>query len=225
MMVTAATMMLFFVCQFFSLDTLALHGCDQLLAGQLIPGRGDQGSLSIVLANQRNGSIKFFLLDVAGTGQNDGGGSFDLIIIELAKVLHIHLYLACIRNGHSIAQFHIVTGNLLHSCHNIGQLAHTAGLNDHPIGIKLLNHFLQCFTEITHQAAANTAGVHFCDVDTGILQKAAVNADLTKFIFDEHQLLSLVALLDHFLDKCCFASTKKTGINIDFCHKSHTFIK
>ena len=87
----------------------------------------------------------------------------------------------------------------------------------------LLDNLSQSLAKITHQTAANTAGVHFGDVDTGILQKTAVNTDFTELIFNEHQLLALVGLRDHLFDQGCFAGTQKAGININF-HRLHLLL-
>ena len=85
----------------------------------------------------------------------------------------------------------------------------------------LVNNLLQCFSEISHQGAADTAGVHLGNVDAGILQEAAVNSDLAKLVFNQHQVLTGISLRDHFLNESGLTRTQKTGINIDFCHITH----
>ena len=195
------------------------HGLQHLRARQFAPGGRHQGRLLIMLPQQSHRCIQFCLGDHVGTRQNDRGGGFDLIIIELTEVLHINLDLTGISHCHCIAQLHILAGYLFHRCHHIGQLAHSGGLNDDPIGMILLDYLVQCLAKVTHQRAADTAGVHLRNVDARLLEKATVNADLTEFIFDENQLLTAVGFLDHFLDQCGLAGSKKTGINIDFSHK------
>ena len=85
----------------------------------------------------------------------------------------------------------------------------------------LSDNLLQSFAEIANQTAADTAGIHFGNVNTGILQKAAIDTNLTKLILDQYQLLTAVALRDHLLDQRCLTSAKEAGININFCHKTH----
>ena len=179
---------------------LAVHGFQQLLTGQLMPGCGNEHGFCIVRAEQRNRRIQFILGDGIGTGQNDRSGSFHLIVIKLAKVFHVNLDLACVHNRHGAAQLHCVTCHFLYRRDHIGQLTHAGGLDHDPVGGVLCDHLLQCLAEVAHQRAADTAGVHFLNVDTCLLQKAAVNADLTKFVFDQHQFLACISLLDHFLD-------------------------
>ncbi len=80
--------------------------------------------------------------------------------------------------------------------------------------------------EVAHQRAADAAGVHLGDVDARVLEEAPVDADFAELVFDEDQLLSLVALGDHFFDERGLASAQKAGVDIDFCHdKIHLLYK
>ena len=172
-----------------------------------------------MLPDQGYGSIQLGLGHRVGTGQDDGGSGFDLVIVELTKVLHIDLDLTGIADSHGIAQSHIFVGDLLHSADNIGEFANTGGFDDDPVGIILCDDLLQGLAEVTHQRAADAAGVHLGDIDAGILQEAAVDADLAELIFDEHQLLACIGLLDHLFDEGSLAGSQKAGVNIDFCHR------
>ena len=218
-------MLLFHLCQIHSNLCLSFHCLHQLGAGKLVPGCGDNGSLCIMLPEHCNSRIQLLLGNAVSTGQDDGGGGFNLVVIELSKVLHIHLYLASIHHGNSAIQGNILICDLLHSGNHIGQLANTGGFNHNTVGVVLTDNLGQSLTEIAHQAAADTAGVHLGDVNAGILQKSTVNADLAKFVFNQHQLLACVGLRYHFLNQCGLAGTQKAGINIDFCHFLHTFLQ
>ena len=77
---------------------------------------------------------------------------------------------------------------------------------------------LERLGEVADQRAADAAGVHFGDLDTGVLQKAAVNGDLAELVLDEHELLSLVALVDELADKSGLARTEEAGKNVYSCH-------
>ena len=196
----------------------ALHGFLQLHAGQLIPGGGDNSSIGVVLFQHFHGSIQLLLGNRIRTGQDDAGSGLHLVIIELAKVLHIDLHLVGVYYGYGTAQNHIFTGNLFNSANHVGQFAHAGGFDNNAVGMVIADDLVQSLTKIAHQAAANTTGVHFRDIDTGFLQKAAVNADLTELIFDQHQFFALVAFLDHLLDQSSFTGTQETGVNINLCH-------
>ena len=204
--------------QFLGQGYLTVHSLQQLSAGQFVPGGGNDGSVGIMLAQHFHGLVQLGLGNGIGTGQDNGSGGFHLVVIELTEVLHVDLHLAGIYHSHGVAQSHIVGGDLLHSTNDIGQLAHTGGFDDDAVRMVLVNNLGQSLTEVTHQAAADAAGIHFGDVDAGILQETAINADLTEFIFDQNQFLTCIGFLDHFLDQGRFTCSEESGVNVDFCH-------
>ena len=174
------------LCQFLGQCGLAFHGLQQLLTGQFIPGSGDDGGIGIVLPQHLHSLIQLGLRNGIGTGQDDGGCGLHLVVVEFTEVLHIDLHLAGIHHSNGIAQGHIVGGNLFHSTDDIGQLAYTGRFDDNPVGMVLIYDLGQSLAEITHQTAADAAGVHFGNIDTRVLEETAVDADLTKFIFDKN---------------------------------------
>ena len=238
MMAMAAVVLMLFVFIVVMMMVLMLHLCQlrrhrrhtfhrlhQLSAGQFGPGRRHQRGMVVMLPDQGNGSIQLSLRDRIGAGQDNGGGGLDLVVVELAKVLHIDLDLTGIRHRNSIAQNHIFICDFFYSSNHIRQLAHTGGFDHDPVRIILTDNLFQRLTEIAHQTAADAAGIHFCNVDARILQKAAVNTDLTELILNEHQLFTLIGLLDHFLNQRRFPRAEKPGVNIDFCHAKHLLYK
>ena len=204
---------------------LPLHSVQQLCPGKLPPGGRNNGCLVIVLPQHGHGGIQLSLGDGIGTGENDGRGSLHLVVIELTEVFHIHLDLTGIHHSHGMAKSNVLVHNLLHRADHIGQLAHTGGLNEDPVGMVRVNHLDQSLSEVAHQRAADAAGVHLGDVDARVLQESAVNADLTEFVLNEYQLLPLIALLNHFFDQGRFSGAQEPGVNIDFCHGIHLLYK
>ena len=108
--------------------------------------------------------------------------------------------------------------HVLNGIHNVGQFSDTGGLDDDAVRPELIQDLTQGCFKITHQRAADTAGVHLVDLDTGILQESAVNPDLPEFIFNQYDLLPLQGFFNQFFDQCCFSGAKKAGDNIYFCH-------
>ena len=212
-------------CQFTGERCLALHGIDHLLTGQFFPGRGNDGSNLIQLTDQFHSFIQLGRSDTAGTGKDDGGSGLDLVVVELAEILAVYLDLVGVRHSHSIAERHFCIGDLVDSGDHIRQLTNTGGFDDDPVGMIFSNHLLQSLAEIAHKAAADTAGVHFGNVDAGFLQETAIDADLTELIFNEHQFLALIALSDHLFDERSLTGAKEAGINIDFSHSMHLLYK
>ena len=218
-MIMIMIMMVMFMLQFFqggSNGSFTLHSGDQLCSGQLTPGSCNHGSVFIMFPEHSNSLIQLVLRNGISSGEDNGSRCLDLVVVELTEVLHINLDLTGIGNCHSIAQLY--TLYFFYRADDIGQLAHTGGFNDHTVRMILRDHLLQSLTKVTNQAAANTAGVHLGNIDTGILQETAVNTDLAELILDQHQLLSAVTFRDHFLNQCRFSGAQKAGINIDFGH-------
>ena len=182
------------------------------------PGSGDDGSLCIVLSQQLHGSIQLLLRDGIGTGQDDGGSRLDLVVVELTEVLAVDLHLTGVNHSYGVTQGHFLVGHLVHSTDDIGQLANAGGLNQNPVRMVLVNHLLQSLAEVAHQGAADAAGVHLGDVDAGILQETAVNADLAEFVLNQNQLLTGIGLFDHFLNEGGLACTQEATVNINFGH-------
>ena len=219
MLLMIMMMVVMFMLQFFqggSNGSFTLHSGDQLRSGQLTPGSCNHGSVFIMFPEHSDGLIQLILRNGISSGEDNGSRCLDLVVVELTEVLHINLDLTGIGNCHSIAQLY--TLYFFYRADDIGQLAHTGGFNDHTVRMILRDHLLQSLTKVTNQAAANTAGVHFGNIDTGILQETAVNTDLAELILDQHQLLSAVTFRDHFLNQCRFSGAQKAGINIDFGH-------
>ena len=195
-----------------------LHGLQDLLSGELVPGRGDDGGHSVMLPQQGHHLVQLLLLHAGGAAEDDGAGVFDLVIEKLAEVFHIHFALAGVGHGGKAVEDGVFHIQVFHRADHIGKLAHAGGLDEDPVGMILLHHLAQRLAEIAHQTAADAAGVHLGDVDARILQKAAVDADLAEFVFDEHQLLALIGLPDQLFNERGLACAQKAGENVDLGH-------
>ena len=77
--------------------------------------------------------------------------------------------------------------------------------------------------EVPHQRAADAPGVHLGDLHPGVLEEAAVNADLTELVFDENDLLPLQGLVQQLFDECGLSGPQKAGDHVDFCHRDNLF--
>ena len=195
------------------------HGLQDLLAGQGVPGSGDDGGGGVLLTQHGYSGGDLFLGGVLGAAQDDAACVADLVVVELTEVLHIHLDLVDVGHGNEAAQLNIqMLGHALDSAGHVGQLADAGGLDNDAVGVVLLHHLLQSGAEIAHQRAADAAGVQLIDLDAGLLQKAAVDADLAELVLDEHDLLACKGLFDELLDKGGLTGAKEAGENINFGH-------
>ena len=194
------------------------HGIGDLLAGQRIPVGRDDGRLGILLTQALDDFIELVLAHTLGMGEDQAGGIGDLVVEEFTEILLVHLALLGIDNGREAVKLHILHAKILHGTDDIRELADTGRLDQDAVGMVLLQYLLQRLAEVTDERAADAAGVHLRHFNAGILQKAAVNADLAEFIFNEHQLLVLVSLCDQLLDERRLTGTEKSGKNGNLCH-------
>ena len=197
---------------------LVLHRLENLCAGELIPRGGNDGGVLVVLAQQSDAGFKLFGLDTVRAAQNDGVCVLDLVVIELAEVLHIHFALVCIGNGGEAIQRNVFHVQVLHGTDHIAQLAYAGRLDQNAVRVVGLQHLTQRLAEVAHKAAADAALAHLGDFNAGVLQKAAVNGNLAELVFDEDELFALKSFGDQLADQRGFACAEEAGKNIDFRH-------
>ena len=202
-------------------------GGEDGLAVQLVPRSRQNGGVGVLLAQHRGGSLELFLRELLRAGKNDRAGGLDLVVVELTEVLHIDLHLGGVCHGDKAVELHLgnVLYGVLHRHDHVAELAHAGGLNEDAVGVELSLHVLQSLVEVAHQRAADAAGGHLGDLDAGFLQEAAVNVDLAKFVFDQHQLFALVGLRQQLFDECGLTGTQEAGDDVDFCHGISPFQK
>ena len=197
---------------------LVLHRLENLCAGELIPRGGNDGGVLVVLAQQSDAGFKLFGLDTVRAAQNDGVCVLDLVVIELAEVLHVHFALVCIGNGGEAIQRNVFHVQVLHGTDHIAQLAYAGRLDQNAVRVVGLQHLTQRLAEVAHKAAADAALAHLGDFNAGVLQKAAVNGNLAELVFDEDELFALKSFGDQLADQRGFACAEEAGKNIDFRH-------
>ncbi len=195
---------------------LAVHDGNDLGTGQGGPIGGHDGSGGVLLGQHGDSGGDLLLAGVAGAAQDNAGGMADLVIIELAEVLHIHLDLVHIGHGDKAVQ-------------DDGQISatpSTARVTSDSLptpegsmrirsGMVGLDDLLQGLAEVSHQAAADAAGVQLIDLDTGLTHEAAVDADLAELVLDQDDLLTLESFLDQLFDQGGLTGTQEAGENVD----------
>ena len=197
-------------------------------AGKLVPGGGENGGGGVLLPQQGNSGLQLLLRQLLGAGEDEGAGRLHLIVVKLTEVLHVDPDLAGVHHGNGAAQHHgapALGHGILNGHDDVAELAHAGGLDQHAVGVEPGHHVLQRLVEVAHQRAADAAGGHLGDLHAGFLQKAAVDADLTEFVLDQHQLLALIDLGKELFDQSGLACAQKTGENINFCHVHQSFVQ
>ena len=147
----------------------------------------------------------------------------DLVVVKLAEVFHIQFDLVDVGHRHKAVELHGQRlGHALDGAGDVGQFADARRLDEDAVGVVGLDDLLERLAEIAHERAADAAGVELVDLDAGLAHKAAVDADLAKFVLDEDDALPGEAFLDQLFDQRGLARAQKAGKNIDlglvFCH-------
>ena len=196
-----------------------LHRLQDLYPGNIIPCGGYHSCFRIMLPDTACSIHQLLFRYILGTAEYYGSCSFDLIQEELSEVLHIDLCLGHIDNGSCRIQLkiHMFCG-LLDRLYHIGKLSDSRGFDDDPVRVILIYDLLQSLTEISHQRAADAAGIQFIYLDACFLHESTVHTDLTEFILDQDQLLSGKCFLDQFFDKCCFSGSQESGNDVYLSH-------
>ena len=171
-----------------------LHGVKDGLSVKSIPRCGNDGSALIVLTDKRHGGGKLFFVHACGAAENDGARVVDLVAVKFTEILHVNAALGGVGNGGEAVELDLIRKHALHRADDVGQLAHARGLDENAVGMKFIKHLAKRLGEVTHKAATDASAVHFGNLDARFLEKAAVNADLTEFVFDEHRFLARVSL-------------------------------
>ena len=116
-----------------------LDGPEDGLTVQLVPGGGDDGGIGVLLPQHGHGGLELLLRQLLGPGEDDGAGGLDLVIVELAEVLHVDLHLGGVRHGDEAVelQLGILGGGILHRHDDVAELAHAGGLDEDAVRVEL----------------------------------------------------------------------------------------
>ena len=228
LMVVMVLVFLFHCLKEFSLEIDGvLQNLKKLFTGERRQRRRDDGCLLIDLANQSNRLIDFLLIGDVRAREHNGLCILHLVVEEFAEVLHVELRLLHIDEGdRRVARDFKLLLDIRNRTQHIRELADAGGLDNHAIRCILAQNFLQGSRKIADQRAANAAGVHLTNLNAGILQKSAVNADFAELVFNQHDLLSGESLREQFFNKCGLSRTEKAGNNIylGLCHDNPPFL-
>ena len=87
------------------------------------------------------------------------------------------------------------------------------------------DNLFQGFSEVSHQRAADAAGVHLPDLHPSLLQETAVDPDLTEFVLNEHHLLPAEGLRQQLFNQRSLSGPQEPGNNVNLCHLYHPFLR
>ena len=199
-------------------SVLMLHCGKNILAIKAIPGGSYDNSICVVLTEKAYTLGNFLIARSLGVREHDRRSVLYLIVIELAKVLHIHLTLTNVCNRGKAIENCAVLLRCLCGTDNVRKLTNARGLYNNSVRIILLKHLYKRLGKISYKRTADTSRVHLGNLDTCISEKSTVNTYFTKLILNKHNLFACVCLFNKLLYQRGLACAKEAGKNIYFCH-------
>ena len=193
-----------------------LHGLQDLRAGELIQGVVTMTALGFFSLSSATAAESFSAEMESVRERTMVPAVSTWFVVELAEVLHIHLTLAGVGHGDHVAKLNVVGDDLLHGCLHIAELAHAGGLDEDAVGGIVVDDLSRAFPKSPtrlQQMQPEFISVIWMPASW---EEAAVDADFTKLILNEHNFLACIGFLDHLLDESGFASTQETGVNVNF---------
>ena len=209
MVLAVLSMLCFKLCYGRSESILIFHCRENILAVKRSPWSSHYHGRRIVLTDKLNSLGHLCLLCHVCVREDNTGRVAYLVVIELAKVLHIHFAFCNIGDGGKAVEDAVLAVNLLNSLDNIRELTYARGLNDNSVGVKLVEHTAECLCKIAYKRAADTARVHLGNLYAGILKKSSVNAYLAKLILDKNNPLARICFLNQLLYERGLSRTEK----------------
>ena len=199
-------------------SVLVLHGRKNILAVKAIPGSCHDNSAFVMLAKKIYTLADLLISCALCMRKHDRRSVLDLVVIELAKVLHIHLTLVYVGNRSEAIKRCAMLLRGLSRANNVGKLAYARGLNDDSVGIVLLKNLYKRLGKITNQRATDATRIHLGNLNSRISKEATVDTDLTKLILDKNNLLACICFLNKLLNQRGLTCAKEAGKYIYFSH-------
>ena len=156
-MVMVVMLMLFLKCLYSIIKSIfMLHSSKNILSIKAIPGGSYDNCIRIMLAKKSYALGNFLISCTLSMRKHDRGCVLDLIVVELAEVLHIHLALVYVCNGGKAIKLCTMLLGSFCRANNVGKLANARGLNNNSIGIILLQHLYKRLGEISDERTTDT---------------------------------------------------------------------
>ena len=199
---------------------LMLHSNENILAVKIIP-RGSYYNCIGIMLTKKGYAFGYLLFPCSlGVRKNDGRCMLDLVIIEFAEILHIHLALINVGNGGKAIKNSAVLLCSFSRTNNVRKLTNTRGLNNNSIRSVFLKHLYKRLRKVTYERATDATGIHLGNLNSSIGKESTVNTDLTKLVLNKNNLFTGIRLLNKLLDQRGLACTEEAGKYIYFSHLS-----
>jgi hypothetical protein len=196
----------------------SFHSLKQLRARKLFPRSGNDNSRCVMLLKKSHTIRDLLIGNISGVAEDDATCIRNLIVEKFAEILHMHLAFVRVNNGGKAVKLSTFGVGILNRLDNVGKLAYARGLDKNAIGGIFSDNLLERLSKIANQRAADTSRIHFVYLYACLGKKAAVNTDLTEFIFDKNDFFTLVRFFNKLLYKSGLSCTEKARENVNFSH-------
>ena len=152
MLMMVMMLVLFLECLYCILKSvLMLHCRKDLLTVKTIPRGCDKNCVLVMLTKKLYAFGGLLLACRLGMRKHDCRRISDLVVIELAKVLHIHLALLNVGNGCKAIKHCTVLLCSLCCANNVRKLTNTRGLDNNSVGLEFVKHLYKCLRKIAYK--------------------------------------------------------------------------
>ena len=134
-----------------------LHCFENYFTIKFVPVGCDYRCIFVLFTQKSNSCDKFFFAYTCSSAKHDTLCVFNLVVVKLTEVFHIHFALCCIGNGSEAVKLNIFVINILNSLYNITQFTYTGRFDYYAIWGIFRKHFFECFAEISHKRTADTS--------------------------------------------------------------------
>ena len=134
----------------------SLHSLKKLCARKLIPRGGNDNCGSVMLLEKGYAICDLLVGHLSRVAEYDAACILNLIVKELAKVLHVHLALVSVNNGGESVKNCALGVRIFNCLYDVGKLTNARRLDKDAVGGVFVNNLLESNREVANEGAADT---------------------------------------------------------------------
>ena len=142
----------------------------------------------------------------------------NLIVKELAKVLHVHFALVSVNDGGKSVKNRALGVCILGSLNNVGKLTNARRLDKNAVGGVFVDNLFESNCKVANEGATDTTRVHFVDLNSRLCQESAINTDLTELVLNKNYFFDVICFFNKLFDKGGLSCTEKARKYVNFSH-------
>ena len=196
----------------------SLHSLKKLCAGQLLPRGGNDNRGSVMLFEKRYAICNLLIGHFSCVAEYDTACILNLIVKELAKVLHVHFALVSVNDGGKSVKNRALGVCILGRLNNVGKLTNARRLDKNAVGSVFVDNLFESNCKVANEGATDTTRVHFVDLNSRLCQESAINTDLTELVLNKNYFFAVIGFFNKLFDKGGLSCTEKARKYVNFSH-------